>query len=341
MGRENAIKQANGGPALKACHPLSFDAVVIGRNEALRLPDCLTSLQDNCRQVVYVDSGSNDDSVMIARADGADVVKLDGSIPFTAARARNAGLAALPAQLPEFVQFMDGDCALQPGWAKTAIGFLTTHPEVAAVCGRRKERRPEASVYNRLCDIEWDTPIGQAKACGGDVMIRHAAITDVGGFRDDLIAGEEPELCVRLRQSGWQVWRIDADMTLHDANIMRFSQWCRRARRCGHAFAEGAALHGTSPERHWVSEVRRALIWGIALPLAALTAAAVHPAGFLLVLAYPMQVVRLAWRNGITRKGAWEQAFFQTLGKLPEAIGALGYYLSRLRGRKLAIVEYK
>lgn len=341
MGQENAIKHGMAMLAQDASVALSFDAVVIGRNEALRLPDCLTSLQGNCRHVVYVDSGSDDDSVRIARDSGATVVLLDGSAPFTAARARNAGLAALPAPALDFVQFIDGDCALQPGWATAALSFLNTHPNVAAVCGRRKERRPEVSVYNRLCDMEWDTPVGQAKACGGDVMMRHAAIAAAGGFRADLIAGEEPELCVRLRQAGWQVWRIDADMTLHDANIVRFGQWFRRTRRAGHAFAEGAALHGAGPDRHWVAETRRALIWGGALPLAALIATAVHPAGAVVWLAYPAQIIRLARRHGVTRGRAWEQAIFQTLGKFPEAIGALGYRFSQWRGRKTALLEYK
>lgn len=311
------------------------DAVVIGRNEGERLLTCLRSLQGQVRRVVYVDSGSADGSQAAAAALGAEVVVLDAGEPFTAARARNAGLRALAADPPGFVQFTDGDCEVRPGWIATALAAFDEHPRAVVVCGRRRERFPGASVYNRLADREWDTPVGPALACGGDALMRHAAVAAVGGYRATLIAGEEPELCLRLRRAGGEVWRIPAEMTLHDAAMTRFVQWWRRSRRAGHAFAEGAALHGAPPDRHWVAETRRALLWGAVLPLAVVLAGLAHPAGWLLVLLWPAQVARLARRGGL------EWAFFTVLGKLAEAQGALGYYLDRLRGRQRGLIEYK
>ena len=215
-------------------------AVVIGRNEGERLKRCLASLQ-GLAQLVYVDSGSTDGSLQAARDAGAEVVELDMTAPFTAARARNAGAALIDAP---FIQFVDGDCEVQPGWINAALTWLADRPEAAVACGRRRERAPEASVYNALADDEWNTPIGEATACGGDALIRTEAFLAAGGYRDDLIAGEEPELCLRLRRLGWSVWRLDEEMTLHDAAMTRFSQWWIRTRRAGHAFAEGAWLHG-------------------------------------------------------------------------------------------------
>jgi GT2 family glycosyltransferase len=263
------------------------------------------------------------------------------SRPFTAARARNAGAAALGDPAPAFVQFLDGDCALREGWIETARAFLQAHPRAAVACGRRRERFPEASVYNRLCDREWDTPVGLASACGGDAMIRMSALREAGGYREDLIAGEEPELCLRLRRAGWEIWRLDAEMTWHDAAIARFSQWWRRSRRAGHAFAEGAALHGRGPERHWVAETRRALLWGLGVPAAALAAGSLAPAGFLLLLVYPAQLVRLAAREGLGRRRSWEFAAFTLLGKAPETLGVLDFHLRRLFNRRSRLVEYK
>lgn len=311
------------------------DAVVIGRNEGERLLACLRSLQGQVRRVVYVDSGSTDGSQAAAASLGAEVVVLDAGEPFTAARARYAGLRALAADPPGFVQFVDGDCEVQPGWIATALAAFAERPRAVVVCGRRRERFAEASVYNRLADREWDTPIGPALACGGDALMRHAAVAAVGGYRADLIAGEEPELCLRLRRAGGEVWRIPAEMTLHDAAMTRFAQWWRRSRRAGHAFAEGAALHGAPPDRHWVAETRRALLWGAVLPLAVVLAGLAHPAGWLLALFWPAQVARLARRGGL------EWAFFTVLGKFAEAQGALGYYLDRLRGRRRGLIEYK
>ncbi|VDC27700.1 glycosyltransferase [Pseudogemmobacter humi] len=314
------------------------DAVVIGRNEGLRLLACLASLQGRVRRVVYVDSGSTDGSAAAAQAAGAEVVALDMRRPFTAARARNAGLAVLEAARPraDYVQVLDGDCEMRPGWIAAALAAFAAHPGAVVVCGRRRERQPEASVWNRLCDREWDTPPGEARACGGDALMRLGPVLDAGGYREDLIAGEEPELCLRLRRAGGQIWRIDAEMTLHDAAMTRFSQWWRRSRRAGHAFAEGAALHGGAPERHWRAETWRALLWGLGLPLAAVVLGLIHPLGWLVLAAWPLQVLRLTirWRDP-------QAAFFTVLGKIPEALGALGYWRDRLRGRRRGLIEYK
>lgn len=313
--------------------------VVIGRNEGDRFKACLASLPEGLGQVVYVDSGSTDGSVDVAKAFGADIVELDMTMPFTAARARNAGLAVLGSDF-RFVQLMDGDCSVREGWFETATAALDNDENLAVVCGRRRERHPEASIYNLLCDLEWDTPVGPSKACGGDAMMRLQALHSVGAYRDDLIAGEEPELCVRLRQSGWSIARLDAEMTWHDAAMTRFAQWWRRTTRAGHAFAEGAALHGAPPERHWVRETRRALVWGAVLPAAIIVAALWKPwLGVGLMLLYPAQFLRLGLRD--ERPHRWHLAWFSVVGKFAEAQGAVSYYLSRLKGRRRQIIEYK
>jgi glycosyltransferase involved in cell wall biosynthesis len=312
---------------------VQIDAVVIGRNEGARLTGCLRSLRGQVRQVVYVDSGSSDGSVEAARGLGAQVVALDMTQPFTAARARNAGLAVL--QGPDFVQFVDGDCEVDAGWIAAAQAAFAERPAAVVICGRRRERFPAASVYNALADAEWDTPVGRARACGGDALMRFGAVQAVGGYREDLIAGEEPELCLRLARAGGEIWRIEAEMTLHDAAMAHFGQWWRRTVRAGHAFAEGAALYGAGPERHWVTEARRGMIWGLLLPLLVLGAGLLHPLGWLLALIYPAQVWRLSRRMG------WRGALFSVIGKFAEAQGALGYWIGRLRGRRRGLIEYK
>lgn len=318
-------------------------AVVIGRNEGARLIACLEALRGQVARVIYVDSGSGDGSQAAARARGADLVELDLSLPFTAARARNAGLARAMeggategGSAPGYVQFLDGDCELQPGWLDIAHAFLEAHPKAAVACGRRRERFPDASVYNRMIDAEWDTPVGPALACGGDALMRSAALVAAGGFNPDLIAGEEPELCLRLRRAGWEVWRLDADMTLHDAALTRFGQWWQRARRAGYTYAEGVAMHGQSPDRHRRAELRRTLVWGLALPVFTLAGLLVSPWALVLLLAWPLQMLRLRLRGE-----SLAQSVFLTLGKLPEAQGALTYLWRRLTRARARLIEYK
>ncbi len=318
--------------------------VIIGRNEGVRLTNCLKSLADIACQLVYVDSGSTDDSVNVARSLGADVVALDMTIPFTAARARNEGFAYLKNRYPhvEFVQFVDGDCEVAATWLERALAHLDTHIELAAVCGRRRERYPDQTIYNRLCDLEWDTPIGEAKACGGDALMRVLAFEKAQGFRADLIAGEEPELCVRFRAAGWKIWRLNEEMTLHDAAMTHFSQWWKRTTRAGHAFAEGAYLHGAPPEKHWVNEVRRARVWGFVIPAIALLLVIINIKwGLLLLLIYPIQILRLALSRPVNGQYSWASAFFLVLGKFPEMLGQIKFYQRLRSGKQGKLIEYK
>jgi glycosyltransferase involved in cell wall biosynthesis len=317
----------------------SVGAVVIGRNEGERLRACLASVLPSVQRLVYVDSGSTDGSVEMARAMGADVLALDMDAPFTAARARNAGYRHLLSLHPgiRFVQFIDGDCEVVEGWMGAALQHVEAQADCAVVCGRRRERYPERSVYNRMCDQEWNTPVGDALSCGGDALFRVQALVQVGGYRDSLIAGEEPELCLRLRRKGWRVHRLDHEMTRHDAAITRWSQWWRRTVRAGHAYAEGAWLHGASPDRHWVRPTARAVVWGILLPLLiALAVAIAGPAGGLLALVYPLQWLRLALRD--RSPGS---AFFTVVGKFAEAQGVLKFWLGKLLRRSGRLIEYK
>jgi glycosyltransferase involved in cell wall biosynthesis len=315
--------------------------VAIGRNEGERLGRCLRSVVGRAAQVIYVDSGSSDGSVELARALDATVVELDLARPFTAARARNAGWRATSPGLA-YVQFVDGDCEVVASWLARAAAHLDVNERVAVVCGRRRERFPDRSIYNTLCDIEWDTPVGEVRAFGGDAMIRLAVLLRVGGYRDELIAGEEPELGLRLRAAGWAIHRLDAEMTLHDAAMTRFSQWWRRAERAGFAFAEGASLHGATPERYWVRESRSSLVWGLGVPLAAASAmAGFGPAGALVLLSYPAQIVRLALRGRGDATLRFASAALLVVGKFAEMRGALRYHASRLAGRRAGLIEYK
>jgi glycosyltransferase involved in cell wall biosynthesis len=296
---------------------------------------------------VYVDSGSTDGSPDLARSLGAEVFALDLSVPFTAARARNAGFDRLLEVAPavEYVQFVDGDCEVDATWVPTATAELDARPDVAVVCGRRRERFPEGTVYNRLCDLEWDGPAGETLACGGDALVRVSALQAAGGYRPDLIAGEEPELCVRLRAGGGKVVRLAAEMTLHDAAMTRFGQWWRRNVRAGHAFAQVSRLHARSPFGIWKREARSNWFWGLAVPILAVVGAPFTLGlSLLLLLGYPVlywKVVRGRRRVGDDPRTARLYARYCVLSKFAQAGGQLRYWRNRLLGRTNELIEYK
>jgi GT2 family glycosyltransferase len=342
--------------------------VAIGRNEGERLRQCLASAVAAGGPVVYVDSGSSDDSVAIAEGLGVRVVHLDPAGGFTAGKARNLGAAALAeGAMPDFIQFIDGDCELTSGWLSAARDALIADPSLGVVAGRRRERFPEASIFNRICDMEWHTPLGDVRTIGGDAMYRAEAFAEVGGFDPSYICGEEPELCFRLHAAGWRVVRIGDEMTLHDAAITRWSQWAKRAERSGWAYAEGRATYGAAPEDYDVPafrsqnrEYRSLLIWGGVYPAALLALAAL--ALVLLVAGSgwwpaPLALLALGLSGGgamalrIARHRrramgdpAGHAALYGVMTLLAKhwmLRGARNYARTRARGETARIIEYK
>ncbi len=327
--------------------------VAIGRNEGARLRLCLESLREFQVPTIYVDSDSTDGSVELARKIGVSVLQLDPTKPCSAARARQEGFRTLLTDYPdlEFVFFVDGDCQVDPEWPAVTMSYLNRHEEVAAVCGRRREQHPDASVYNRLCDFEWDTPVGETQSVGGDAVYRVAAYREAGEFDPSVPAGEEPELCKRIRDRGWKIWRLDAEMTRHDAAMTRFGQWWKRQVRTGYA--------GYNVERRFGLGIfdriiKSACFWGGIFPIVALMAAAVlgtaqSPLWAAVCLAAAvvvvlLQVVRIAWRKK-TVNGGWKQSLefglFTMAAKLPICLGVIRQIIETARGQQAQLVEYK
>lgn len=315
--------------------------VIIGRNEGPRLERCLRSVLAVSNRAVYADSASTDESVSTAERLGVTVVQLPADGRLNAARGRNAGYKELRARFPEcdVVQFLDGDCILQPEWIARALEFIDVLPDVAVVCGRRFEAHPEASIYNALCDQEWNTPVGEAAECGGDAFMRCAALDEIGGYNAVLLAGEEPEMCARLRAAGWRIWRIDASMTEHDARILSLTQWWRRTQRGGFGYAQVWSVTKALPHRLYGRNLRSALVWAVTLPLLIVIGVILlrQPLILLLLpLAYGFQLLRIA-RNSRGEHRLTKAALI-LLAKFPEAIGAARFFLSGGGGR---VAEYK
>jgi glycosyltransferase involved in cell wall biosynthesis len=325
--------------------------VVIGRNEGPRLERCLVSIP-RTYICVYVDSESQDDSLEIARRAGAVVISLSSPPKHSAARARNAGISWIREHKPtvNYVMLVDGDCEIEAGWMTSALEVMTTDPSIGLVFGRRRERFPGNSIYNALCDDEWNQPIGEAYSCGGDVLCRLDAVISNGGYRETMIAGEDPDFATRMRDNGWRILRIDAPMTIHDAAILRFSQWWQRTRRGGHAFGELAYLHPHLKQPNWRAQCRSIVVWGVILPFFILVFAACAAAQsvfWLLAMSlflalWPAQVVRLTLKRGdLPFRLAFANAYFLMLGKVAQAIGLIEFHLKRWFRRETQLIEYK
>jgi glycosyltransferase involved in cell wall biosynthesis len=335
--------------------------VIIGRNEGERLEHCIRSVQTMNNpfqdiEIIYVDSNSTDDSLARAQALGAQTLEVHPERP-AAAIGRNAGWRAAKAP---FILFLDGDTLLHPDFVKVAWQQLTSDAKIAIVWGHRRERFPQSSIYQRVLDLEWIYPPGISRFCGGDALMRRQVLEEVDGYNPLLIAGEEPEMCQRIRAKGYVIWHIDQPMTLHDLAIKHWAQYWKRATRAGHAFAEISNLlrqsshasiyQETTGEILWQREARKNLRHATALMslfllgiISSVVMSSFIPLG-VAILVFVLLSLRTAWKarwksdNWITLVLYGLHSQFQ---HLPIALGQLSYYYHLWRGKRRRLIEYK
>ena len=241
----------------------TVSVVIIGRNEGPRLQRCITSVQQADwgtlpHDIWYVDSRSTDGSAALAQALGVQTLVLPAGA-MCAAKARNLGWQAAAG---ECILFLDGDTELHPDFVQHALAALKDN-RLCAVWGHRRESNPQQSVYTRVLDLDWIYPPGITPYFGGDVLVRRSALAQVGGFDDTLNAGEEPELCARLRANGWKILHIDVPMTRHDLAVRSFKAYARRCYRSGIAYAEVTHRMQALGDALWQHEARRDLLHGL------------------------------------------------------------------------------
>jgi glycosyltransferase involved in cell wall biosynthesis len=332
----------------KECPVLSV--VVIGRNEGARLTRCLESIGQmrplqGLIEVIYVDSGSTDGSIERASQFKVKVKRLESTNPCAAA-GRNAGWRAAKAPI---ILFLDGDTVLEREFVADTIAELKD-PNVAVVFGNRREIDPNASIYTRVLDRDWIAPVGVVEFCGGDALIRRDVLELVGGFDERLIAGEEPEMCQRIRALGFTILHVDRPMTGHELAMTRFSQYWRRAIRSGYAYAEVSTRFKSTALPLWDKEARSNLVHGAGLlamvVVAPLISQALHS---IIPIAAAVAIIgMLAIRTAVRFR--WQTADLVTLllfglhsqlVHIPLLFGQLKFQRDRFAGRTAKLIEYK
>ena len=327
-----------------------LSVVVIGRNEGARLVRCLESVGqmrplDGPIEIIYVDSGSTDGSLERAAQFEVEIKRLESANP-CAASGRNAGWRASSAPI---IFFLDGDTVLEPNFVADAIAELED-PRIAVVFGNRREIDPNASIYARVLDREWIAPAGAVEFCGGDALIRREVLERVGGFDERLIAGEEPEMCRRIRALGFTILHLDRPMTGHDLAITRFSQYWRRALRTGYAYAEVSRRFKNTGLPLWQKEARGNLIRGAAMlgivfiaPLASIAMHSIIPIVALIVVIAALAIrtaIRFRWDN-VDLVTLLLFGLHSHLVHIPLLVGQIKYQRDRLKGSTTKLIEYK
>jgi glycosyltransferase involved in cell wall biosynthesis len=326
-----------------------LSVVVIGRNEGERLRHCLLSIGNmqwpgGETEIVYVDSASTDDSREVARQLSARVIAVRPSRP-TAALGRNAGWRASHGR---FVLFLDGDTILDAAFVAESLKDF--QEDTAVVFGNRREIQPEASVYNAVLDLEWLSRAGIVDSCGGDALMRREALEAVDGYDENLIAGEEPEMCRRMRERGWKVLHVDRPMTGHDLAMTQLSQYLKRSMRTGYAYAEVSERFRGTRLPLWDAEARhnrnRAWMQSAFVVLSLLTSLILRNPWPLCLLSVLLLLLcaRSAMKASAKTSSLTLRVFYgihSQLQQIPIYIGQLQYWSDRRMGRTRGLIEYK
>jgi glycosyltransferase involved in cell wall biosynthesis len=330
---------------------LGLSIVVIGRNEGSRLVRCFQSIQaipDSGTKVetIYVDSGSTDGSPEVAESFGARVIELKTDRP-TAALGRDTGWRNASS---DFVLFLDGDTILDPDFPSRALEIITADPTLAAVWGHLREIHPEASIYNRILDLDWIYPVGEVNLCGGNVLMRRRVLELAGGYDVTLIAGEEPELCCRIRAHGYRITNIDAPMVGHDLAMTRFRQYWKRSIRTGYAYAEVSRRYRHTENPFWSAErinnLKRGIFWTLS-PIVAMIASVLLQSVLPTIL-WCALFIGLSLRSSFSARWKSRDALALFLygmhshfQQIPICVGQLQYERSQRQGKRKSLIEYK
>lgn len=131
--------------------------VEMGRNEGERLHGCFESLKHFNNPIIYVDSGSTDNNLYLARIYCKDDTRLDMNRPFSTAWARNTGQQRLLDLYtpPSYIHFIEGGYELEHCLISCALNSFTEDQALESVFSHMQEKHAVKSSSNKLCGLVW------------------------------------------------------------------------------------------------------------------------------------------------------------------------------------------
>lgn len=261
----------------------------------------------------------------------------------SASRGRKEGFELLFRLCPSvnFVMFLDGDCILEASFIEKGVEVLKKRGDVGVVFGRLQELHPEQSIYNRVTNCEWIRRTGEVPSCGGNALFRIESYLASGGYNETIFAGEEPELCARIRGMGNKVMCIDEPMGFHDLGFSTLSEWWVRGVRGGYGALNARLRFGL---RYFDRQILSAWLWGGGYPLLIVVlvllhtmevgGASIHWSGPFFALLLPAQIFRIARqgrRCGLNYYDALSYGALMMLNKWASIVGQLKWLLERVK----------
>ena len=197
---------------------LSF--VIIGRNAEWSIARLLNSIISRAPthlsvEIIYVDSASTDRTIEIVSTYPVTVIQLSADQPLCASAGRFIGSRYATGK---YVYFLDSDMELLDGWLQRALKELDEKPQIGVITGIVVDTDRTLKL-DEIPPIDYsayfDAGLTDIQYAGGAAICRRLVLRQVGTWNPHIISDEESELCLRIRQGGYRVVRLEYPMTRH------------------------------------------------------------------------------------------------------------------------------
>lgn len=187
--------------------------VVPARNESAFIDKCLAALiaqsyPSNLLSVTVVDNESIDDTHAIATARGIRVVSIGNVL---VGEVRNFGARLSHSDV---IAFVDADCVVGCDWVRAAVDALRD-PVVGAVGGDCLSNSAGTWVETAWKDTSPSQAARVSALPGASMAFRRTTFESVGGFNGNLSAGEDDDICARVRSQKLEIVAIPACQSVH------------------------------------------------------------------------------------------------------------------------------
>ncbi len=227
--------EQQGIPALSEFPMVSI--IIPVRNRPEEISACLKSLEDldypaSRLETIVVDDASTDHTPEIISGFPVRLIRLENNRQAPFCRNLAAGEAK-----GDILAFVDSDCLVDPLWLKELLPTFKA-ASVGAVGGRigsyfntsgldRYEAVNSSLIMGRhaMRSQERDTTF-YVPSC--NLLVRQSLFLSIGGFREELVVGEDVDLCWRIQDHGFYVAFQDVGNVFHKHRNRLFSFCGRR-----------------------------------------------------------------------------------------------------------------
>ena len=248
--------------------PRSTLAIVVSYNDATSTINCVASLKDQARVVVW-DNASKDTTTDAIKMRFPDVTLHECDYNAMWTPALNGAMEEYY-DGEDYILFSNNDIAYPPGVIpQIRTGFADPSAGIVAPAGSNLGGQQDFA-YHHPCPsgTNWDQwvagrPTVRANyVVGASMMVSREAWEDIGPLDNDMPLGaDDHDYCIRAKENGWSIWVVNSAYVRHKGHASgqkarhEWNEWGKRSwdvfnkKWAGYFFNEEEAK-----KVHWRSE---------------------------------------------------------------------------------------